>query len=166
VFSKDRAIRAVYKVTSRPANKGRHDPDNNSNLNSDVRRLILNQTLITGTIIVTIALLFYSISVLTEQRKRTFTMFVLITRTIGVALDITATAFMIVGSKKIPFTFHGILGYTALTGMLVDTILVWRHTRKQARQPVSARLKLYTRLAYLWWVLAYIAGGLIAAFLL
>jgi len=26
-------------------------------------------------------------------------------------------------------------------------------------------LKLYTRLAYLWWVLAYIAGGLIAAVL-
>ena len=126
----------------------------------------MNPTLITGTIIVTFALLFYSISVITEQRLKSLTLFVLTTRTIGVVLDITATAFMIIGSRRMPFTFHGLLGYTALAGMLVDTILVWRHSKQQARQPVSAGLKLYTRLAYFWWVAAYLAGGLIAAFLL
>jgi hypothetical protein len=126
----------------------------------------VNSILITGTVIVTFALLFYSISVITEQRRKSLTFFVLATRIIGVVLDITATAFMIVGSRKIPFTFHGLLGYSALAGMLVDTILVWRHARKQNLRPVSAGLKLYTRLAYLWWVLAYMAGGLIAAFLL
>ena len=126
----------------------------------------MNSILVTGTIIVTFALTFYSISVISEQRRKTLTLFVLVTRTIGVVLDITATAFMIAGSRKIPFTFHGLLGYSALAGMLVDTILVWRYARKQNLQPVSAGLKLYTRLAYLWWVMAYIAGGLIAAFLL
>jgi hypothetical protein len=126
----------------------------------------VNPILITGTIIVTFALLFYSISVITEQRKKTLTPFVLTTRTIGVVLDVTATAFMIAGSRKIPFTFHGLLGYSALAGMLVDTVLAWRFAKKQKRQLVSPGFKLYTRIAYSWWVLAYIAGGLIAAFLL
>lgn len=126
----------------------------------------MNPILITGTIIVTFALLFYSISVITEQRKKTLTSFVLTTRTIGVVLDVTATAFMIAGSRKIPFTFHGLLGYSALAGMLVDTVLAWRFAKSQKQQAVSPGLKLYTRIAYSWWVLAYIAGGLIAAFLL
>ena len=126
----------------------------------------MNPILITGTIIVTFALTFYSFSVISEQRIKALTPVVLITRTIGVVLDITATAFMIAGSRKIPFTFHGLLGYSALAGMLVDTILVWRYSRRQRQMRVSPGLKLYTRIAYLWWVLAYIAGGLIAAFLL
>ena len=126
----------------------------------------MNPILVTGTIMVTFALVFYSISVFSEQRRKTLTFFALTTRTIGVALDITATAFMIAGSRKIPFTFHGLLGYSALAGMLVDTVLVWRYSRRQRQQPVSPGLKLFTRLAYLWWVLAYIAGGLIAAFLI
>jgi hypothetical protein len=126
----------------------------------------VNSILVTGTIIVTCALIFYSISVISEQRRKTFTSFVLATRTIGVVLDITATAFMISGSRNSPFTFHGFLGYSALAGMLADTILVWRYAREQNLQPVSAGLSLYTRMAYGWWVLAYIAGGLIATFLL
>jgi hypothetical protein len=128
--------------------------------------VIVNPILVTGTIIVTCALLFYSVSVISEQRRKSITLFVLATRTIGVVLDITATAFMIAGSRKMPFTFHGLLGYSALVGMLVDTILVWRYSKQHNLLPVAAGLKLYTRISYLWWVLAYIAGGLIAAFLL
>ena len=126
----------------------------------------MNSILVTGTIIVTCALIFYSISVISEQRKKTLTPLILATRTIGVVLDITATAFMIAGSRNIPFTFHGLLGYSALAAMLIDTILVWRYAKKQNLRPVSPGLKLYTRIAYLWWVMAYLAGGLIAAFLL
>ncbi len=126
----------------------------------------MNSTLITGTIIVTCALIFYSISVISEQRSKALTLFVLATRTIGVVLDITATAFMIAGSRRIPFTFHGMLGYSALAAMLADTILVWRYAQNHNLLPVSPGLKLYTRIAYLWWVLAYLAGGLIASFLL
>ena len=113
--------------------------------------------------IVTGALLFYSLSVWTEQRKKIFTPFTLTTLTLGILLDITATAFMIAGSRKIPITVHGLLGYTALSAMLVDTILTWRFWRSQkVHQPVPRRLHLYTRFAYLWWVAAYVAGGLIA----
>jgi hypothetical protein len=85
------------------------------------------------------------------------------TLTIGLTLDVTATLFMITGSRNIPFTPHGFLGYSALVAMLVDTILTWRYWRSEKKdQPVTRSLHLYTRFAYSWWVLAYIAGGLIA----
>jgi hypothetical protein len=123
----------------------------------------MNSTLILGTMIVTCALIFYSTAVLTEQRKKIYTPFILTTLTIGIILDVTATAFMIAGSRKIPFTAHGFLGYSALAGMLIDTILTWRYWRSEKKyQPVPHGLHLYTRLAYSWWVLAYLAGGAIA----
>lgn len=123
----------------------------------------MNQTLMMGTFIVTCALVAYTIAVITEQKKHAISLFVLILLTVGVSLDITATIFMIVGSKNIPLTFHGVIGYSALAGMLADTILLWRRKYK-SEYAVSKKLHLYTRIAYLWWVVAYFAGGFIAMF--
>jgi EamA domain-containing membrane protein RarD len=121
----------------------------------------MNSTLITGTIIVTIALISYSIAVITEQRKFALSSSVLTFLTIGIILDITATCFMIAGSRRIPITFHGVLGYSALTAMLIDTILIWKTRIKGALKP-SMRLHMYTRFAFGWWVLAYFVGGFVA----
>jgi hypothetical protein len=115
-------------------------------------------------VIVTSALVFYSIAVLTEQRKKILSSFIMTCLTIGIFLDVTATAFMIAGSRNIPFTVHGFIGYSALLAMLIDTILTWRHWKSLNKsQLVPSGLHLYTRFAYIWWVLAYIAGGLIAS---
>lgn len=114
-------------------------------------------------VIVTFALLSYSLAVWTEQRKKAYTPFIMATLTIGIILDVTSTAFMIAGSRKIPFTVHGFLGYSALAAMLIDTILTWRFWRSDKKhQPAPRGLHLYTRYAYLWWAAAYVAGGLIA----
>ena len=127
----------------------------------------MNSILITGTIIVTGALVAYSIFVFTKQRHSVLTTFILTALTLGLFLDITATVVMIIGSRNIPITFHGILGYSALAGMLVDTLLIWRHWRSDKKnEPISKGLQVYTWFAYSWWVLAYIAGGLLAAFAL
>lgn len=124
----------------------------------------MNPTLTIGMAIVTGALVFYSIAVITEQRKKSLSSFIIICLTIGIVLDVTATAFMIAGSRKLPFTVHGILGYSALLAMLIDTILTWRHWKSlNISQPVPRGLHLYTRFSYSWWVLAYFAGGLIAS---
>lgn len=121
----------------------------------------------TGTVIVTGALIFYSIFAFSEQRQKVLTRFLLTMLTMGIVLDITSTIVMIIGSRNIPITVHGLLGYSALTGMLIDTILTWRHwTSNKKDQPISRSLQLYTRIAYGWWVVAYIAGGLLAAFAL
>jgi hypothetical protein len=84
----------------------------------------LNPTIIKAVIVVTIALVSYSVGVITEQRKKSITTFVLGFLTLGVILDITSTVLMILGSDGI--TYHGFIGWSALGVMLVDAILIWR----------------------------------------
>ena len=119
---------------------------------------------IIGSMIVIIALTFYTIGFINEQRKRLVTSRVLFFYTIGVILDITATIFMIVGSSKGMLTLHGFIGYSSLLGMLTDTVLLWRHNLKEGSvKNVSKGLHLYSRIAYTWWVIAFITGGLLVA---
>ena len=113
-------------------------------------------------VVVTIALIFYSIAVVTEQRKCCVSKRVRTFFTAGVFLDISSTTLMIIGSRKIPITVHGFIGYTALTVMLIDAIFLWRFWRKNGNTRVPRNLNLYTRFAYSWWVIAYIAGAIIA----
>ena len=120
----------------------------------------MNPLLTAGTRIVVLALLFYSIAVLTEQRLRRVTRTVLLFITLGVFFDVLATSFMIAGSPNTPFTLHGVLGYSALLGMLIDAVGLWRHRLTQGEDaPVARGLHLYSRFAYLWWVIAFITGS-------
>ncbi len=122
----------------------------------------MNSTLISAIIIVTFALVFYSIGVITEQRRHGITKVVLGFLTAGIILDISSTTLMIIGSGNMPITLHGFIGYSALAVMLTDTILIWRSWHKNGYGRVANSLNLYTRLAYGWWVVAYIAGAIIA----
>jgi uncharacterized repeat protein (TIGR03987 family) len=127
----------------------------------------VNPTLIKAVIVVTFALLFYSVAVITEQRRKALSRRIIYILTAGLVCDISSTALMIVGSRRIPITIHGFLGYSALILMLLDTILIWRYWIKNRRSADSAvkvpkSLHLYTRVAYGWWVIAYIAGAVIA----
>jgi hypothetical protein len=118
-----------------------------------------------GAEIVIFALLAYSLAIITEQRKRLVTRFVLTFLTIGLILDITATTFMIIGSSKSAFTLHGILGYSSLAAMMIDTILIWRfHTKFLPGDLVPTKLHLYSRFAYSWWVIAFITGLMLVIF--
>jgi hypothetical protein len=117
-----------------------------------------------GSFVVTLALIFYSIGFTSENRKKLVTGRVLLFYTIGVCLDITATILMIIGSSKGMITVHGMIGYSSLLGMLIDTILLWCYNRRQGSETaVSRDLQIYTRIAFTWWVLAYITGGLLVA---
>lgn len=122
----------------------------------------MNPVLIRAVVVVTFALIFYTIGVITEQRKHRISKFVLAFITIGVVLDISSTVLMIIGSGKIPITVHGFIGYSALAVMLIDTILIWWWWRNNPDTGVSMGLNMYTRIAYGWWVVAYVAGAVIA----
>ena len=118
-----------------------------------------------GASIVIFALLSYSLSIITEQRKKLVTPFVLRFLSIGIVLDITATIFMIIGSTNSAFSLHGILGYSSLAAMLLDTILIWRfHLANQPGTKVPSRLHLYSRYAYSWWVIAFVTGLMLVVF--
>lgn len=115
-----------------------------------------------GATIVTLALISYSIGVLTEQKKHKVIKTVLAFVTIGIVLDVTATICMIIGSTNSPFTFHGFLGYSALLVMLIDVILIWSFYKKNGSDlEVPKKLHRYTLYAYLWWVIAYITGSML-----
>jgi uncharacterized repeat protein (TIGR03987 family) len=116
-----------------------------------------------GAIVVTLALISYSIGILSEQFKRKIIPRVLIFITLGVVLDVTATLFMILGSQNSPFTLHGFIGYSALFIMLIELLRIWQTYRKSGiNAEVPKGLHLFSRLAYIWWVIAYITGSLIA----
>jgi uncharacterized membrane protein len=118
----------------------------------------------TGATIVVFALLSYTIAVVGEQRRRRLAPQVLAFLTVGVLLDVTATIFMILGSSQGAFSLHGVLGYSSLAAMIVDTGLIWRLAAKAGpNEDVPRALHLYTRAAYLWWVAAFITGGLLVA---
>ena len=121
----------------------------------------MNATLMAGTRIVVLALIAYSVGIINEQKKHKIHSFVLVFLSLGIVLDITATIFMIAGSPNSPFTLHGFLGYSALGAMLVDTFLVWKFRLKNGLQDVPKGLHLYSRYAYLWWIIAFVTGSLL-----
>ena len=122
----------------------------------------MNPLLQIGTAIVVLALLSYSIAIITEQRKKILRRRILVFLTLGVALDITATVFMILGSSKSGLSIHGFIGYSSLLGMFIDAVLIWRlKIKKGAYCPIPDGIHKYSRYAYIWWVLAFITGGVL-----
>ncbi|TNF44508.1 MAG: hypothetical protein EP310_03110 [Bacteroidetes bacterium] len=122
----------------------------------------MNLLLRTGIIIVFFALASYSFAVFTIHRKKILRRRILVFLTLGVALDITATILMILGSQKGGFTLHGIIGYSSLLGMFTDAVLVWRLKIKSGSYcMIPGIISIYSRYAYFWWVIAFITGGLL-----
>jgi hypothetical protein len=124
----------------------------------------MNPLLRAGTTIVIFALASYSFAVFTIHRKKILRRRILVFLTLGVALDITATILMILGSQKGGFTLHGILGYSALIGMFTDAVLIWRLKIKSGSYTMLPEsIRIYSRYAYFWWVIAFITGGVLVA---
>jgi uncharacterized repeat protein (TIGR03987 family) len=125
--------------------------------------MTINTMLFFAVIIVTFAMLFYSIAVIAEQRTSVVSRVILLFLTAGVFCDVTATILMIIGSRNTPVTIHGVLGYTALIAMLSDTVIIWRYwINSKGSFRMLRQFHLYTRIAYIWWITAYIAGALVA----
>ncbi len=76
----------------------------------------------------------------------------------GVVLDVVATTCMIIGSGE-GLTLHGYLGFSALAAMMSETALAWRHRAANGDQEVPGWLHWYSRFAYGWWCVAYVAGA-------
>jgi hypothetical protein len=108
---------------------------------------------------VTLALLMYTVGTLKEQRTRHASPGARGFLTLGVLLDLTATTLMVVATGKLALTLHGALGYSALALMLIDTVLLWRHWRVSGPAEVGRGLHLFARVAYIYWVAAYVTGA-------
>lgn len=119
----------------------------------------MSPVLIAGVTIVNLALISYAIGIIGEQRSHRVSSRVLAFLVVGVVLDVTATACMIAGSSRGPLTPHGILGFSSLAAMATETGLAWRHRRREGDALVPGWLHGYSRLAYGWWIAAYLTGA-------
>lgn len=108
---------------------------------------------------VTVALVLYTIGTLKEQRARRATAGARAFLAAGVCMDVIATALMILATERRGITLHGVLGYSALAAMAIDTWLLWRHQRRRGEEIVPRGLHLYSRAAYVYWVAAFLTGG-------
>jgi hypothetical protein len=124
----------------------------------------MTNTILAGIVIVNLALIAYSVAVILEQKTKLSGNSVLTFLSLGVLFDITATVFMIMGSTHTALSSHGIFGYSALLAMFIDCILLWKHRLSNGQNiKVSKSLHLYSRFAYIWWLLAYFTGIIIVS---
>lgn len=122
----------------------------------------MNTTILIGTIIVNLALISYSIAVFKQRKVKALNKNVMTFLTLGIILDITATILMVIGSSKGGFTLHGFIGYSSLTGMLLDTYFSYRFVKKNdLGASVPSKFTRNTTIVYLYWVLAYITGAML-----
>jgi hypothetical protein len=111
-------------------------------------------------VIVTLALICYTVGTVAQQRSRRVTARALGFLSIGLVFDVVATVFMILGSGKL-MSIHGLLGYSALAGMLAEVWIAWRWRGRHGEAPVTEGMRRYGRLAYGYWLVAFVSGGLL-----
>ncbi len=120
---------------------------------------------IAGIILVQLALILYTLFIIAENRKKRTTKIVLVLITLAILFDISATACMMIGTTKTYFTFHGIIGYIGLLLMVTDAVLLWKYKIKYGAEIlISKSLNSFSKIAYLWWIIAFITGVLVSIF--
>jgi hypothetical protein len=118
-----------------------------------------------GIFFVHFALIFYTLFILFESKKQRTTNTILLLITFAVLFDITATVCMMLGTTRTYFTFHGIIGYIGLLLMIIDFILLLRYRIKFGTESlISKPLYLYSKIAYFWWLAAFITGVIVSIF--
>lgn len=124
----------------------------------------MKPVLIAGISIVNLALISYTIAIVIQSRKKLMSRNVLTFLTIGVLFDITATICMILGTEEGPMTLHGFIGYSSLTGMIIDTIFSYRFMKRNGlHATIPLSFTRWSQTAYVYWIVAYITGALIVA---
>ena len=124
----------------------------------------MNTLLACGIVLVNVALVAYTAAFIGIMRKKKVSGWPITLLAAGVTLDISSTTLMIIGSSHSFMSSHGVLGYSALLLMLVECFLIWRVRSQQGAGAVLPRyLHIYARVAYMWWIVAYVAGAAIVA---
>lgn len=120
---------------------------------------------IAGIIFVHIALILYTLFIILEQRKQKTTKSVIVFITLAVIFDIVATTCMMIGTTRTYFTFHGIMGYIGLFLMVLDAFLLWKYRLKYGADfLISKSLNSFSKIAYIWWIIAFITGVLVSIY--
>lgn len=123
----------------------------------------METVIIVGIVFVHLALLFYTIFIIKDFKIAKATNSLLFYLTTAVVFDLIATSCMMIGTTNTYFTFHGIIGYIGLLAMIIDAVLVWKHKITNGADALFSKgLNLYSKLAYVWWVIAFITGIIVS----
>jgi hypothetical protein len=118
-----------------------------------------------GIFFVHFALIFYTLFILFENKKQRTTNTILVFITFAVLFDITATTCMMMGTTRTYFTYHGIMGYIGLLLMIIDFILLLKFRLKYGAETlINKQLNMYSKIAYYWWLVAFITGVIVSIF--
>ena len=118
--------------------------------------------LLAGVVIVNMALVSYSIGIITQLLTKKISKKVLIFLSFGLLFDITATVCMILGSSTGGISIHGLIGYSSLLGMFLDTLFSYRYALKSGlNTEPGKRFNTWSGVAYGYWVVAYVTGAII-----
>jgi hypothetical protein len=125
----------------------------------------MQKVTIVGIVFVHIALILYTLFIISENKIQKATKSVLVFITLAVIFDIAATTCMMIGTTRTYFTFHGILGYIGLFLMVTDTFLLWKYKLKYGAEIlISKSLNSLSKIAYIWWIIAFLTGVLVSIF--
>jgi len=125
----------------------------------------MSKVTIAGIIFVHIALILYTLFIIIENRKQKTTKSVLVFIILAVIFDVTATICMMIGTTRTYFTFHGIIGYIGLLLMATDAVLLLKYRSKYGSEVlINKSLNLFSKIAYIWWIIAFITGVLVSLF--
>lgn len=119
--------------------------------------------IVVGVILIHIALVLYSIFIYKERKYKRATNGVVGFITAAVIFDISATICMMIGTVEGWLTLHGVLGYTALTVMVIDAVFIWKHRNRHGTEvPFSDALNRNSKLGYILWLIAFGTGEMLA----
>lgn len=122
----------------------------------------MNLLAIIGAFIITLSLLAYGIGSISLVRFRIIGSLVVVFLSLGVILDLTAISLMVIGAKSSIITAHSIIGYLAFLSMFVLTTWVWKIFLTKGKDfKAGKKMVLYTKVAYFFWVLAYLLGSIL-----
>lgn len=115
-----------------------------------------------GIVVVVLALAAYTAGIVALLRARRANRKALGLLSTGVVLDFVSTGCMVEAAESSLLTPHGIVGFSALGGMIVLTVLAWRHRLRRGEEPLPDWLRTLARFAYGWWVVAFFTGAGVA----
>jgi len=123
----------------------------------------MNMYLKTGSGVVILALLSYTVFIVSLRRRRKLRRVCVIALVLGIMLDCCATGLMIAGSGRGYFTVHGFMGYSALGMMIIDGMMIGRIYRiASGDNGVSRFVSRFSLIAYMWWVVVFLTGAITA----
>jgi len=115
-----------------------------------------------GALFASLTLVLYTFAIYLEKKRKLVTSKVLVLQISALAFNIAAVVVMSLESKQALSSTHGIIGYTSLFAIVVNTISTIRfYVKNGPYTRIPLRVRLYSTITYAWWLVAYITGGLL-----